>query len=869
MRPTISLCIIARDEGENLARCLDSVAQYVDEIIVVDTGSVDDTRAVATRYGASVYQFDINNHPESFFVDDEETCKVFDGPAPYSGMVALGDFAAARNESFRHAKCDFVFWIDSDDVLEGGSELRAVVQDMQDRKLDMAFLPYDYAKDHLGRVFYRQWRERIFRRGLGTWVNPVHEVYIPHKPNPPMARYDLPKTSHCRKADRKSVPHRNYKNLLRQAWQTQLAGGEPDPRMLFYLGQEARFVDPRRAVSYYAEYLRRSGWPEERAAAHVAIGSLLELGTLGLPMDEVCEKANREFATAAAEMPDNPDGVFGMARIAYMRGRWQDCVTYTERGLKIGNTDSMLGANPMDRVYRPHVYYNHALAQLGRLEEAIQSCKAGLEIAPDDPGVPNGAPGMLKHNLQVYEQELERRRSATPNPTPSDDGKPMLLLDKNEALDTPPANVPRDAMVIWALQLWKRNLADGDRDRAARLIDALPVSLHLDPVISRMRDATFKQQPTQVPVEDVVFYLGPGVEPWDPTTPNKQGLGGSETAAIEMARNLALLGRKVTVYAEADGLWDGVRYIPHSQFKGTKCSVFIASRTPWSVVQFGPVIADVKLLWVHDIHCGPQSPQMEHWLYQFDRILCLSNWHKEFFCSTYKTVDPDCVVVTRNGIDPARFADPLPKENRLVFSSSPNRGLPALLHNLREIRKQVPDATVDIYYGFETWETMMRMQGNQEQLNEIERYKQLISEAERDGLARFHGRRPQTELAQAFLRAKVWGYPTEFPETSCISAMEAMAAGAVPVCTRFAALAETVKVGIQIDPSPVFGREFVERVVEMLTNESLRSELADAGRKWALENLSWRAVAESWLTLFESVPKELRARPIPAWREVA
>ena len=62
-----------------------------------------------------------------------------------------------------------------------------------------------------------------------------------------------------------------------------------------------------------------------------------------------------------------------------------------ERGFKIGNTDSMLGANPMDRLYRPHIYYNHALMHLGRIEEALKSCEAGLAICPDDPGVPGGA----------------------------------------------------------------------------------------------------------------------------------------------------------------------------------------------------------------------------------------------------------------------------------------------------------------------------------------------------------------------------------------------------------------------------------------------------------------------------------------------
>ena len=68
----ISLCMIVRDERETLARCLDSVKEAVDEIIIVDTGSKDETREIARRYTPHVYDF--------FWKDD---------------------FSAARNESLR------------------------------------------------------------------------------------------------------------------------------------------------------------------------------------------------------------------------------------------------------------------------------------------------------------------------------------------------------------------------------------------------------------------------------------------------------------------------------------------------------------------------------------------------------------------------------------------------------------------------------------------------------------------------------------------------------------------------------------------------------------------------------------------------
>ena len=55
---TISLCMIVKNESEVLARCLDSVRDAVDEIIIVDTGSDDNTREIARRYTSHVYDFE-------------------------------------------------------------------------------------------------------------------------------------------------------------------------------------------------------------------------------------------------------------------------------------------------------------------------------------------------------------------------------------------------------------------------------------------------------------------------------------------------------------------------------------------------------------------------------------------------------------------------------------------------------------------------------------------------------------------------------------------------------------------------------------------------------------------------------------------
>ncbi len=132
--PLISLCMIVKDEAENLPRCLESVRGIVDEIIVVDTGSTDETPKIAERYGAKVVRFEWT-----------------------------GSFSDARNESLKHARGEWILWLDADEALADGKEqLRKILE--QDSEHDGFILPM------VSFVGYRSHREghvhpafRLFR----------------------------------------------------------------------------------------------------------------------------------------------------------------------------------------------------------------------------------------------------------------------------------------------------------------------------------------------------------------------------------------------------------------------------------------------------------------------------------------------------------------------------------------------------------------------------------------------------------------------------------------------------------------------------------------------------------------------------------
>src|SRR5262245_43766315 len=107
---TLSLCMIVREAEHSLAAALASARPYVDELIVVDTGSRDQTKRIAAEHGARIFDF-----------------------------AWCDDFSAARNHSLAQATCDWIFWMDADDILpaESGQELRSAIASCPHR--DAAF----------------------------------------------------------------------------------------------------------------------------------------------------------------------------------------------------------------------------------------------------------------------------------------------------------------------------------------------------------------------------------------------------------------------------------------------------------------------------------------------------------------------------------------------------------------------------------------------------------------------------------------------------------------------------------------------------------------------------------------------------------
>lgn len=356
----------------------------------------------------------------------------------------------------------------------------------------------------------------------------------------------------------------------------------------------------------------------------------------------------------------------------------------------------------------------------------------------------------------------------------------------------------------------------------------------------------------------IVIWTGPAWETWGPES-LKTGIGGSELAAMHVAAGLARLGHDVEIIGQViPGTWRGARFADFREYtsanvgaKRIECDVFISSRH-LPALRLEPATR-LAVLWMHDIHVGADP---HGFMKEYDIVLNLSGWARETAVRYYPGVPPARFVVTRNGLDTSLYAGPCVKEGcRAVYSSSPDRGLDKLLDYWPAIREMRPDAELHVYYGFDTWERMAEVRNDKIAKLQIGIFRARLARMTEQGVVS-HGRVGQEELAKAWMGASLWLYPTSFTETSCITAMEAQAAGAWPITSSLAALRETVRHGILIDPPNTrdgYREEFLGHVRSFLDmNEALKAVRLSASRDWALQELDWSGVAVQWEKLFMS-----------------
>lgn len=332
--PTISLCLIAKNEARYLEGCLESVQGAVDEIILVDTGSEDETVEIAKRFGAKIFHYPWTN-----------------------------DFSAARNESIEHATGDWVLILDADERLTAESKelLRKVSFDHRPIGYGLVIdnllgTDPEHPQEVQTAVIFRFFRNLPDMRYEGA----IHEQIIPAAKRSGMPQFECEvRIRHLGYMNKPFVERdkaqRNLAILLKQV------EDEPENSYVYFnLGQTYKIAgDYQNAEANYRKSLELLKAQNVPTNAPYYLNLYYNLATLYYQAGQF-EKALKTCEESIPIYPEYPDLHYVKGLALTELGRYEDSRASLNQALSLNGKIFAAGSDIGTSSYRAH----HALGIL-------------------------------------------------------------------------------------------------------------------------------------------------------------------------------------------------------------------------------------------------------------------------------------------------------------------------------------------------------------------------------------------------------------------------------------------------------------------------------------------------------------------------
>lgn len=686
----------------------------------------------------------------------------------------LFNFASARNEGLKHCTSDYILWLDADDTPIGIDNMKKFIEKNPSEVYNAL---YDYARDEEGNPASDHWRERIVQNnGKWTWLGAklglIHETLIPNKGYNPYSM-DIQEDIFRIEHNSQTVGESSIRNHIALLYEYIKTEGE-DARTTYYLGIEyfnRGMFDY--CVAILLEFVKKSGSQEDIHSAWIKIGEAYH-------MLKDSESGRNAYLKAIDTMPNRPDGYLGLGESYHDEGEWAKSNEYILTGMQKKLPKSKHGLDKTRYTFRPSGYVALNYLQLDKPNDAYEWFIRTLRLNPKHPWLKEYAP-LFKEAKDLYDYVTS-----------------FVKLGQISQ------------------RLYPRTLP--------KLAEAVPDDLKSQEILM-----DFKWRYTKPKIwssKSIVFFCSSAFEDWGPES-LETGCGGSEEAVIQLTKRLAKLGWEVTVYNNCikERTVDGVNWVRFENFNPRDVFNVLIS---WRNNQFvEDRIASKKFIDMHDV---PEKEFYTDETTKDTKIFVKSEYHRSLF-----GLEDDRFIVIPNGIDIKQFNQDNKVKNNLVWTSSYDRGLQNLLEMWDDIKKEVPDATLDVYYGFELYDTTPW--GKKPEGQKWKKY--MLSLMEKEGITH-HGRVGTDEIALAYNKADIWAYPTEFPEICCITATKAQAAGAIPVTTEFASLKERNQ-GIMVEAGN--WQAFKEELISLMKDEPRKKEIRE---KLDVSAYDWEEITKRW-----------------------
>ena len=526
------------------------------------------------------------------------------------------DFSKQRNFIFSKVPddTDFIYWQDSDDVLVGGEYLRTCAELAKRNGKDVVFFAYWYgckfegepSLENFREVDIEHYRERLIRPGVIEWKGRLHETPVPvqgQKDNYTKFTYDKDEcpiaVMHLSTMEDAYEKLERNKRILELQLAEEREESTADPRTLLYLmkiyAEEESREKWSECIEMGEEYLTKSGWDEERAnACDLMAICYTKLGD---------DRASIKFLhKAIEEYPHQPLHYIRLALSYYNIEKYRESKHWLEVASKLDLDSRTAGINNIKEI---KVLFAQLLLKLKyNVDKDLKGAVGAAEI--------------------LYKEQ------------PLDSNKENLLF-LMDLLDLQNASESSKKVVDYLQDI-------GDSKAALAVINALPIVIGEQPWAIKVR-----QQNTSPRIwkdNEICYFANFGskhFEKWDGRSLQK-GIGGSETAVRELAREWAELGYKVTVYGDPQymGEYEDVLYLPWYYFnKADKFNIFIQ----WRNASLAPYIKAKKFyVDLHDVVAQVDYP--DHIMNAVDGIFLKSKYHRDML----PQLSDEKALVVGNGI---------------------------------------------------------------------------------------------------------------------------------------------------------------------------------------------------------------------------
>jgi len=348
--------------------------------------------------------------------------------------------------------------------------------------------------------------------------------------------------------------------------------------------------------------------------------------------------------------------------------------------------------------------------------------------------------------------------------------------------------------------------------------------------------------------KNILIYTGFSDFDWNESYMINNALGGSEKAVAYLSKCFPKDYKIFISGAVANETIDNIHYINLRELtkviNETPFHTLIVSRYISFYEMFQNCSFYQSFIWAHDILLLPygcnlnENQILKKWDKYINGCICLTEWHRNLFMEKYPSLN-NKITLINNGLDLDSFkANTNNKiKNKFIYTSRPDRGLNNLLKLWPQILEKIPDAilTISSYGEFPT-------------TPEDKLLKNIIDNT--DSIIHL-GKLSVSKLYEEMASSEFWLYPTHWPETSCITALEMLMSEVICLYYPIAGLTHTMdKYGIIVKP----GSE-IETIVSL--TESQKEELRENGREYA-KKCSWQNRFNIWSNiLFDNTNKSI------------